>query len=79
MTDPDWECIFSTVHFPTGKEGDSARMQFAREINTTIFLAEEGLRKAIATDLRSLGFDHPELAAWAETLACRYAKGEESK
>ena len=38
----------------------------------------ESLRKAIASDLRSLGSSHPELSAWAETLACRYARGEEA-
>ena len=82
MTDYDWSCLRSAARLPEHHAcvrcNDLAE-SFAREINTTIFLAEEGLRKAIATDLRSLGFDHPELAAWAETLACRYAKGEESK
>jgi aryl carrier-like protein len=52
---------------------------FVKEINTMIFLVEESLRNAIAADLRSLGAAHPELAAWAETLARRYARGEESK
>ena len=77
MTETDWHCIVhrgcSHLHAV-----DLNRQQLAKEVNTTIFLAEESLRKAIATDLRSLGSSHPELAAWAETLACRYARGEEA-
>ena len=71
MTETDWHCL---IH----RSGDIDKQQLAKEVNTTIFLAEESLRKSIATDLRSLGSTHPELAAWAETLACRYARGEEA-
>ena len=78
MTDSDLECIYRKAHFHLGREGDIDRRYLIKEVNTTIFLAEESLRKAIATDLRSLGSTHPELAAWAETLACRYARGEEA-
>jgi Domain of unknown function (DUF3850) len=70
MTDQDWDIL-------THEIGHLIPRQLAKEINTTIFRAEESLRKAIATDLRSLGSAHPELADWAETLACRYARGEE--
>ena len=81
MTDTDWYCLIHAASFPvsgTGRRHDIDRSRFAKEINTTIFMAEESLRKAIATDLRSLGSSHPELASWAETLACRYARGEEA-
>jgi len=70
----DWELIKAAAQ-PTPKH---SFQDIAREVNTTIYLAEENLRKAIATDLRSLGRGHPELTAWAESLAGRYARWEES-
>ena len=78
MTETDWNCLTRAAHpLDPGVSVTSEGRYFAKEINTTIFLAEESLRKSIATDLRSLGSAHPELADWAETLACRYARGEE--
>ena len=74
MTMNDWELIMAAAR-PTPKHN---YRDIAREVNTTIRMAEEGLRKTIVTDLRSLGRSHPDLAAWAESLACRYARGEES-
>lgn len=74
MTMNDWELITAAAR-PAPKH---SYRDIAREVNTTIRMAEESLRKAIATDLRSMGRGHPELAAWAETLACRYARGEEA-
>ena len=81
LTDLNWQCLRDAARLPTHAGCDCCNdleKTLAREINATIFLAEEGLRKAIATDLRSLGAAHPELAAWAETLAYRYARGEEA-
>lgn len=74
MTRNDWELITAAAR-PALRHSYS---DIAREVNTTIRMAEESLRKAIASDLRSMGRGHPELAAWAETLACRYARGEEA-
>ena len=81
MTDSDWSRLLAASRLPDHHACvlcDDMIYAFAREINSTIFLAEESLRKAIASDLRSVGSSHPELAAWAETLACRYARGEEA-
>ena len=81
LTDPDWQRLRSASRPPTHPGCDRCSeldTTLAREINSTIFLAEESLRKAIASDLRSVGSSHPELAAWAETLACRYDRGEEA-
>ena len=72
LTDRDWDDIAHAL-------GMLINQQLAKAINDIVFLAEESLRKEIVSDLRSLGSSHPELAAWAETLACRYARGEESK
>ena len=71
MRDEDWDGLAHAV-------GRLLDRRLVDEINTTIFLAEESLREAIAADLRSLGATHPELSSWAETLACRYARGEEA-
>ena len=71
MRDEDWDGLAHAV-------GRLLDRQVVKEVNATIFRAEESLRAAIAADLRSLGSAHPELAAWAETLASRYARGEES-
>jgi Domain of unknown function (DUF3850) len=81
LTDLDWQGLLDAAKLPSHigcRVCNDCEKAFAREINTTIFLAEEGLRKALAADLRSLGAAHPELAPWAETLACRYARGEEA-
>ena len=83
MTDQVWARLIAASRLPDHAgcvPCDDLRRSFATEISTTIFLAEESLRKSIATDLRKLGSElgsiHPELAAWAETLAGRYARGE---
>jgi hypothetical protein len=71
MTIDDWELI-SALAAPGRSSQDIVGM-----INILLHLAEESLRKAIAADLRGLGHKHPELGSWAETLAGRYARGEE--
>ena len=76
MTDRDWSRLINAASRSMFELHDHSL--FVKEVNTMIFLVEESLRNAIAADLRSLGSAHPELAAWAETLACRYARGEES-
>jgi hypothetical protein len=81
LTDFEWNRLFACALLPSHvncSHCDACDEAFVKEINDTIFRAEESFRKSIATDLRSLGSSHPELAAWAETLACRYERGEES-
>ena len=81
VSEAEWSRLIAAARLPDPPACvpcDTLRRDFAREIDATILLAEGSLRKAIAADLRSLGAAHPELAAWAETLACRYARGEES-
>ena len=73
MTMNDWEMIMAvSLSSPNHSYQD-----IVREVNTIIHMTEESLRKAIADDLRRLGHSRPDLAVWAETLACRYTRGEE--
>lgn len=81
MTETDWQLLIHAAILAAEEvRGGPSRLDcgaLATKVNTTIFLAEAKLRGSIATDLRHLRFSHPELASSAETLANRYARGEE--
>jgi len=72
LTDDDWHRLAGAALLFLQDQ-----RSFIDEVDTVILSAEDGLRKALAADLRSLGPGHPELASWAESLARRYERGEE--
>jgi hypothetical protein len=76
LTPEDWTCLTLSARHSALK-GD--RKPFACQVNIVIHSAEQDLRRAVASDLRSLKSTttNPLLVAWVETLAVRYERGEE--